>query len=705
MQIYALKQLVYTGLILFAVFQTCFWNQAARNYLQLDIFAAKWHNMKRTFIPFLVIGCILASCTVTDNPDTSKREKTQICFEAGPILLDDATKVIDNISGTKHSFTWELGDKIRLFAFKVPDAAGETSMDDLGVFTSQMSGAITTFKGEVDAVNPTSTKLYAVYPSKPGVTFVTPSTAAGYYLLRINVDEEQTGNAMKHCYFTSYDGVFAPSAPAVTTSPSFKLCTPITRMTVNSGKDISHIVISSSQAFAGTMTLHSNAAGIFPAGDKSVITLRNAAVLIPSGSATNVSWASRQISSGTTLSFTFYATDGATATKKYISPQNTGANQIINLGSITIADGDWDETLLPAEGEKASAAATKMGVGVNLCGSFDDVLNAEGELSGDRANPASFETSHGRSLTTEATMTSLFSAGFRTIRIPITWYAHMDNHLSAIDDVFLDRIEEVVNYALDAGLYCIINMHHDSGSNVNRWVYADTDDYASISAGFKNVWGQIAERFQNYDYKLLFEGYNEILDKPKQWFVPANSSSYTAANKLNQDFVDVVRSTGGKNAYRNLIVTTYSASTWADALYNFTMPTDIAEGHLMVQVHSYKPDTFCTASTERAVYTFEDSDMATVDEIFSLLQTHLLDKGYTCVMGEYGAFPMAARIVNNDAERCEHAYYYTTKCLEKGIVPIYWYNPMEYGQRSSGGWTYPYLKDALIKAYTDWISD
>ena len=662
--------------------------------------------MKRTILTLLIINAALLSCSrhETDQPG-HESAKHMITFETGPVETDDeSTKVLDNISGTKHSFTWQAGDKIRLFAFKTPAAAGESKAEDFGTFTAQSSGSSTTFKGEVGDVNAESTSLYAVYPDRPEVTFVQPSTAASYYLLRVTVDQTQSGNALEHCYFTSYDGVFDPSIPAVTTAPTFKLCTPITRMTVNSSKDISHIEISSSFNFAGVMTLHSNAAGIFPAGDASKITLRNGMRLIPAGTPTTLSWASRQIPKDCTLTFTFYSTDNATAIKTYVSPQATGANQILNLGSITIAAGDWDEDPLPAEGEKASEAVPGMGVGVNLCGSFDDVLNGEGELSGDRADPSTFETSHGRSLTTATTMTSLYSAGFRTIRIPITWYAHMDNTLSTIDDVFLDRIEEVVNYALDAGLYCIINVHHDAGSNKNRWIYADVDDYATVTASFQNVWGQIAERFRDYDYKLLFEGYNEILDKPKQWFVPSSATSYTAANQLNQDFVEVVRATRGKNAYRNLIITTYSASTWAAALSNFIMPTDAVTDHLMVQVHSYKPDTFCTASTERAVYTFEESDKATVDEVFDLLQTNILDKGYPCVMGEYGAFPLAARIVNNDAERCEHAAYYTTKCLEKGIVPIYWFNPMEYGQRSSGAWTYPYLKDALIAAYNDWLS-
>lgn len=662
--------------------------------------------MRRTVLTILALCTTLLSCSPQDDRQPQQKPvKRAITFETGPVVPDEVgTRVLDNISGTKHSFTWQAGDKIRLFAFKTPAAAGESGAEDLGTFTAQSSGSSTTFRGEVGDINADYTSLFAVYPDRPEVAFVEPSTAAGYYLLRVTVDQTQCGNALEHCYFTSYDGVLDPGTPAVTTAPSFKLCTPITRMTVNSSRDVSRIEISSSSNFAGVMTLHSNAAGIFPAGDASMITLTNGLRLVPAGTPTTVSWASRQIPKDCTLTFTFFSTDDATATKTYVSPQATGANQILNIGSITIAAGDWNQASLPAEGEKASEAVPGMGVGVNLCGSFDDVLNGEGELSGDRADPLSFETSHGQSITTAATMAGLYSAGFRTLRIPITWYAHMDNTLSTIDDVFLDRIEEVVNLALDAGLYCIINVHHDAGSNKNRWIYADIDDYPTITASFQNVWGQIAERFRDYDYKLIFESYNEILDKPKQWFAPATASSYTAANQLNQDFVDVVRATLGKNAFRNLIVTTYSASTWASALSNFSMPTDAVTDHLMVQVHSYKPDNFCTANAERAVYTFEESDKATVDEVFDLLQTYILDNNYPCVMGEYGSFPMADRIVNNDAERSEHAAYYTTKCLEKGIVPIYWYNPMVYSQRSAGTWTYPYLKDAIIGAYNDWLS-
>lgn len=656
--------------------------------------------MKRAILTLLAFSTAILSCSKQENGHSQQElPKHIISFETGPVVPDDgSTKVQDNISGTKHSFTWQAGDKIRLFAFKTPANFDESNAEDLGAFTAQSSGSSTTFQGKVGDVNSEYTKLYAVYPDRPEVSFVQPSTAANYYLVRITVDQTQSGNALEHCYFTSYNGVFAPETPAVTTAPIFKLCTPISCMTVNSSKDISHIEIASSINFAGTMTLHSNAAGIFPAGDASTITLRNGVCLIPASTATTVSWASRQIPKDCTLTFTFYSTEGSVSTKTYVSPEATAANQILNLGSITIAAGDW------IEGEKASDAIPRMGIGVNLCGSFDDVLNGNGDLSGDRSDPSTFETSHGQSLTTTATMTGIYSAGFHTIRIPITWYAHMDNPLSTIDDVFLNRIEEVVQYALNAGLYCIINVHHDAGSNKNRWIYADIDDYSTITAGFQNVWRQIAERFRDYSYKLLFEGYNEILDKPKRWFIPTVTSSYTAANNLNQDFVNVVRATGGKNTYRNLIVTTYSASTWEDALLSFRMPTDVVSNHLMVQVHSYKPDTFCTANAEKAVYTFEESDKAIIDEVFNLIQTNILDKGYPCVMGEYGAFPLADRIVNNDAERCEHAAYYTIKCLQKGIVPIYWYNPMVYGQRSSGTWTYPYLKNAIIGAYNDWLS-
>ena len=385
---------------------------------------------------------------------------------------------------------------------------------------------------------------------------------------------------------------------------------------------------------------------------------------------------------------------------------SVSAGEVVSIGMIDIDIDDIIDPDLP-QAESAADAVRNMGVGLNLCATFEE-FPWEGYGKADRNDPFTFENMYSAK-TNAKTMTATAEAGFRCMRIPVTWILHMDDPTSEIDEVWLDRIEEVVNYVLDAGLYCILNVHHDTGMHDSKgtWLFADWNNYQTMSAGFKNIWRQIAARFKDYDYRLLFESYNELLDERKTWFTPSSDNGYKAANALNQDFVNTVRVSGGRNATRNLIVTTYSAGTTEKTLKSFVMPSDILPGHLAVQIHSYLPAKFVTAKEDHREE-FYDSDIAEIDAMFALLKKYILDKGYPCVMGEYGAYPRkkadGSQNPAHDEQRGRHAAVYTRKCLEAGIAPVYWYNPMETYHREWGKWTYTAVKDSLIKAYNEHIT-
>ena len=65
------------------------------------------------------------------------------------------------------------------------------------------------------------------------------------------------------------------------------------------------------------------------------------------------------------------------------------------------------------------------------------------------------------------------------------------------------RVNEIVDYVIDEGMYCIVNIHHDTGTH--GWLNADPAKYLEISRRFKAIWQQVAERFKGYDERLLFE--------------------------------------------------------------------------------------------------------------------------------------------------------------------------------------------------------
>jgi aryl-phospho-beta-D-glucosidase BglC (GH1 family) len=128
----------------------------------------------------------------------------------------------------------------------------------------------------------------------------------------------------------------------------------------------------------------------------------------------------------------------------------------------------------------------------------------------------------------------------------------------------MNRVHDVVDYVISQGLYCIINVHHDTGAdsqNWASWLKADASVYTAQKARYEKLWQQIANEFRNYDQHLLFEAYNEMLDAQSSWNFAQSNTSYDAINNYAQSFVNVVRATGGNNAQRNLIINDYGASS------------------------------------------------------------------------------------------------------------------------------------------------
>lgn len=643
----------------------------------------------------LAISCSKQSYDFSDGP-------VELSFDVEDVELpyEDAGKVTDNVSGSTHVFHWEAGDRIRLFAYKTPTTTGEKHISDLGVFTATHSGKTTTFRGQVSSIDRQANKLFAVYEANDKLTYHDYSETYNntyFYKIFMPIEDEQTGDGIRHAIFASNTGELNLATMTVTSPLSFKMSTPVMSFDLQPDKDIASITISCDGAYfvGDQIQMRTSMMGLNSGWNKAVITLRNGAVLAKAGETTRLSFASSQLTkAGKTIHFDMVATDGSACRKSIVTPAATVAHHIYYLGKLT--PGTWLSEDTPAEGETAAQAVKNMGMGTNLCCTFECGLDYE-EKGATREDPISFETMTARSKTTQQTMNSLAAAGFSTIRIPVTWYPHMDNTLATIDKVWLDRIGEVVQYALNAGMYAIINVHADAGNNANTWLLADMERYNDISARFLNIWGQIAQYFRDYDYRLIFEAYNEIVDYERTWFWPKKYSSVQAANLLNQAFVNTVRATGGYNTYRNLCVNTFSAGTLDITLKNFVMPSDRVDGHLMVQVHSYKPANFCSADLSRATYDFgSEEDIAEVAQEFSRIKQYLLDKGYPVVLGEFGSFPTKDR---PDKARGHHAAEYLRRSLALGIAPMYWYNPMDYHQRSAGTWTYPELKDSLVMAY------
>lgn len=347
----------------------------------------------------------------------------------------------------------------------------------------------------------------------------------------------------------------------------------------------------------------------------------------------------------------------------------------------------------PSEWELAAEAVRNMGPGWNLGNTLDPIGR------GKMLRSDFYEKYWGQPVTQPAMFKTFKEAGFNAIRLPVSWGEKMDSEYKIMDN-WMDRVEEVVNYILDAGMYCIINVHHDTGTD--GWLHADLSKYEENSAKFKAIWTQIAERFANYDYHLLFEGYNEILDKDNHWN-ETDADSYDAANRLNQDFVDVVRASSSENnRHRNLIVVTYAASCTKKTLDSFVMPRDsICRNRLIAEVHMYSPYNFAlNEENGRPPYQYTKFDTSGQQEIannFNLLRNRFTYAGIPCIVGEYGAIVDKGNI----DERVKHTQYMVRYATRSNMGHFFWMRLMEGRDRTNCKWTEPKLKDAIIDTYND----
>ncbi len=307
--------------------------------------------------------------------------------------------------------------------------------------------------------------------------------------------------------------------------------------------------------------------------------------------------------------------------------------------------------------ESSYEAVANMRIGWNIGNSLDSAVNLSGTQT------SAFETAWGNPVTTPELIKAINDARFGAVRIPVTWYCNMDEN-GNVNRFWLNRVEEVVNYVLDEGMYAIINVHHDTGGSETAWMRADPTMYDDMNERYEHLWQQIAERFADYDEKLLFESFNEMLDSNFNWN-GSGAEEYDTVNRLNQLFVDTIRAPGGKNAGRNIIVNSYGASTAQSQIDGFKVPDDTAEDHLIAEMHCYDPWAFTSRGGDT---TWDEADKAVLESIFERVDRQVInEQGVPVIIGEFGA-----QDADNPEERAAYAADFIGIAGRYGITCFWW---------------------------------
>lgn len=333
------------------------------------------------------------------------------------------------------------------------------------------------------------------------------------------------------------------------------------------------------------------------------------------------------------------------------------------------------------------------------------------------------ETNWGNPVITEKLIQSVKAAGFKSIRIPVSYFAKIDDDKDyTIDSKWLDRVQEVVDYCIKNDLYAVINIHGDGYNTIDgSWLLCNGKNQTEIKKKYKKVWKQIAERFKNYDEHLLFESMNEEFDGS---YSEPNKEYYQNINDYNQIFVDTVRKTGDNNTKRWLIIPGWNTNIdYTTGDYGFKLPTDQyrdksidkEEQRIMISVHYYSPWDFCGGENCVITQWGNEADdpsktSTTCDETYmknqlNLMKTTFADKGYPVFIGEYGSIDKTSYDSENEYYRAYFARKLCQLSRKNGCIPMYWdngYNGVHgFGlfDRTTCEVTQPVIIDAIMEGF------
>jgi endoglucanase len=342
-------------------------------------------------------------------------------------------------------------------------------------------------------------------------------------------------------------------------------------------------------------------------------------------------------------------------------------------------------------------------VGWNLGNTFDavNVDWAKDDLAYERAWTGV--------LTDPQIFDSLKEAGFCAVRIPVSWHNHVTGDDFTISPAWLARVKEIVDVALDRGLCVILNTHHDIA---REFIYPDTAHLESSKRYLGAIWRQVSETFKGYDKRLIMESMNEprLAGTKNEWQLDPNDPGCRDAvlciNALNQYFVDVVRTSGGENADRFLIVPGYAASVQGCMHSAFAMPEDSGTAdRLLLSVHAYTPYSFALQSAgeagSRDVFSKDNPfDVNEIAVFMDSLYTKSIALNVPVVIGEFGA-----RDKNGNLQsRVDFTAVYAALARARGFSCFWWDNYSFTGSgelfgildRKTFEFVHPQIIDALI---------
>lgn len=317
----------------------------------------------------------------------------------------------------------------------------------------------------------------------------------------------------------------------------------------------------------------------------------------------------------------------------------------------------------------------EMGVGWNLGNSFD-VTSRD-------------KTFWGNPITSKAMIDAVKNKGFKTLRIPITWGPNQsENAPYTIESSYLTDVKKVVDYGFQNKMHVIINVHHD-----DDWVKPTASEAENTKNRLSSLWTQVATHFKKYNDSLVFETLNEprLQGIPEEW-IGGTPEGRQFINDFNKAAVDAIRTTGGNNEKRHIMIPTWGASTIPAAMNDLVIPNN--DPKIIISLHSYFPWQF--AGEAQISWGSVQDKIALEAELDAIRQKWIIEEGRPVIIGEWGSIE-----ANPLQSRIEYATFYAQQAAERSLLTIVWDNGASFRllNRHNLIWDYSTIASRIITAY------
>jgi endoglucanase len=404
---------------------------------------------------------------------------------------------------------------------------------------------------------------------------------------------------------------------------------------------------------------------------------------------TNTSWSIKSYDKPDWLQISQATGGSGITTLKITAPENKAFADRAATLLITTADGapvqvavnqfsrsklypSYNTSPKIGDGTGMKSTAVQLASKINLGWNIGNTLEATGG-----------ETAWGNPKVTNDLIKQVKQSGFNAIRIPCSWNQYADKTTAKIQDAWLTRVKEVVQYCVNNDVYVILNVHWDGGWLENN-VTADKKD--SVNDKQKAFWEQIATTFRDVDEHLIFAGANEPnVD---------NAAQMDVLLSYHQTFINAVRSTGGRNRYRVLVVQGPGTDIEKTNSLMSALPVDAIPNRMMAEIHYYTPFQFClmdkdeswgnmfyywgqnyhsTTDLTRNATSGEETEM---NKFFGMMKTKFVDKGIPVILGEFEAMRRTS-LTGSDLtlhldSRSFYFKYLVKQAKANGLIPFYW---------------------------------